>query len=194
MNAMEQALEAIDDLIFTALREVSEEDLGADWERYERECSEKSREVDGLVTALPPETPYRAMFVDVARWGRRWRWNEGLDKLISERNKLVERLDYEAEFKTPSSQRGQREIPTDLLTVAEVARYLSMSDDQVRSLIASKKLVALDLSQSGGRATWRVRKADLDAYINGSPASATATPTRRKNRQQADNGQVKKFF
>ena len=46
------------------------------------------------------------------------------------------------------------------LTVREVANYLGVSDDVVRSLIAKKKLKAIKI---GGQ--WRIFPADLAEYV-----------------------------
>lgn len=50
----------------------------------------------------------------------------------------------------------------ELLTVAQAAKYLKVCDKTIRRMIASEKLVA---SKVGSR-NWRVRKKDIDDYLN----------------------------
>jgi excisionase family DNA binding protein len=48
------------------------------------------------------------------------------------------------------------------LTLADVAEILNTSSAQVYALVRRKELLAMKL---GGRGQWRVRLADLEAYI-----------------------------
>ena len=50
----------------------------------------------------------------------------------------------------------------ELFTVAQAAEYLKVCDKTVRRMIASKELFA---SKVGSR-SWRIRKDDIDAYLN----------------------------
>jgi excisionase family DNA binding protein len=50
-----------------------------------------------------------------------------------------------------------------LLTLEDVATYLSVSAAQVYALVRSGELPAVKL---GGRGVWRVDKKELDAYID----------------------------
>jgi len=49
----------------------------------------------------------------------------------------------------------------ELLTVKQTAEYLKLSDRSIHKLITDKKLYA---SKVGLRA-WRIRKADIDAFL-----------------------------
>ena len=49
-----------------------------------------------------------------------------------------------------------------LFTVAQAAEYLKVCDKTVRRMIASKELVASNV----GSRSWRIRKDDIDAYLN----------------------------
>jgi excisionase family DNA binding protein len=51
----------------------------------------------------------------------------------------------------------------ELLTIDEVAAVLRLSPFTVRDLLRAKKLPGLKV---GGGRQWRVRKADLEAYLN----------------------------
>jgi excisionase family DNA binding protein len=63
---------------------------------------------------------------------------------------------------------GTPEVPTDavaeprLFTIADVAKYLSVSEAQVYSLVRSGELPAVKL---GGRGVWRIDRQRLDDYI-----------------------------
>jgi excisionase family DNA binding protein len=50
----------------------------------------------------------------------------------------------------------------ELLTPEQVAKSLGVSDEDVRSIIASGELKAKKIGSS-----WRIRRADLDAYLAG---------------------------
>jgi excisionase family DNA binding protein len=49
-----------------------------------------------------------------------------------------------------------------LLTIADVARYLSVSEAQVYALVRSGQLPAVKL---GGKGVWRIDRQRLDDYI-----------------------------
>ena len=61
-----------------------------------------------------------------------------------------------------------RDAPTEevteprLFTIADVARYLSVSEAQVYALVRSGQLPAVKL---GGRGVWRIDRRRLDDYI-----------------------------
>ena len=57
---------------------------------------------------------------------------------------------------------GECAMADELFTVAQAAEYLKVCDKTVRRMIASKELVA---SKVGSR-SWRIRKDDIDAYLN----------------------------
>lgn len=57
---------------------------------------------------------------------------------------------------------GECVMADELFTVAQAAEYLKVCDKTVRRMIASKELVA---SKVGSR-SWRIRKDDIDAYLN----------------------------
>lgn len=57
-----------------------------------------------------------------------------------------------------------------LLEVAHVAHRLSVSQEYVRRLIRSKRLLAIRLD--GPRGHWRVKAVDLDAFIASRHATA----------------------
>ena len=50
----------------------------------------------------------------------------------------------------------------ELFTVSQAAEHLKVCDKTVRRMIASKKIIA---SKVGSR-NWRIRKDDIDAYLN----------------------------
>lgn len=50
----------------------------------------------------------------------------------------------------------------ELFTIAQAAQYLKVCDKTVRRLIKTNKLLA---SKVGDR-SWRIRKADIDDYLN----------------------------
>jgi excisionase family DNA binding protein len=51
------------------------------------------------------------------------------------------------------------------LTVSEAAGRLRVSNGQVRRLIAAGEISAVDVSSTGGRATWRVGPESLDQFV-----------------------------
>ena len=59
-----------------------------------------------------------------------------------------------------STSRGRPEPR--LFTIADVAKYLSVSEAQVYSLVRSGQLPAVKL---GGRGVWRIDRQRLDDYI-----------------------------
>jgi hypothetical protein len=54
--------------------------------------------------------------------------------------------------------------PNEWLSTLDVARELGMSDEWVRSEIVEHRLSARKY-KTGARATWRVRRADLEIYL-----------------------------
>lgn len=61
-----------------------------------------------------------------------------------------------------STKWGEYTMADELLTVSQAAEYLKVCDKTVRRMIASKALIA---SKVGSR-NWRIRKDDIDAYLN----------------------------
>lgn len=49
----------------------------------------------------------------------------------------------------------------EILTIPQTAEYLQVCDKTIRRLISSKKLSA---SKIGG--SWRIKKSDIDDYLN----------------------------
>ena len=60
------------------------------------------------------------------------------------------------------TKRGKCVMEDELLTVAQAAKYLKVCDKTIRRMIASEKLVAAKV----GSRNWRVRKKDIDDYLN----------------------------
>lgn len=48
-----------------------------------------------------------------------------------------------------------------LLTIAQAAEYLQLSEKTIRRLISDEKIVAYKV----GDRSWRIRMSDIDAYI-----------------------------
>lgn len=57
---------------------------------------------------------------------------------------------------------GDGVVPDELLTVAQAAKYLKLSEKTIRRLIASKKLTA---SKVGDR-PWRIKASDIESYLS----------------------------
>ncbi len=53
-------------------------------------------------------------------------------------------------------------LSDELLTIAQAASYLQLSDKTIRRLIADNHLIA---SKVGNR-TWRIRMQDIENYLN----------------------------
>ena len=53
-------------------------------------------------------------------------------------------------------------MPDEIFTIAQAAEYLKVCDKTVRRLIKSNQIIA---SKIGNR-SWRIRKADIDDYLN----------------------------
>lgn len=66
-----------------------------------------------------------------------------------------------------------------MLTSAQVAERLAVSPDKVRELISDGRLSAIDISANKRRATWRIRVADLEAFISGATVRAPEPKVRR---------------
>lgn len=77
---------------------------------------------------------------------------------------------------------GEYAMKDELLTVAQAAEYLKVCDKTVRRMIASKELVA---SKVGSR-NWRIRKDDIDAYLN-------ATSTGQEGAETLSSQLIKKL-
>lgn len=52
-------------------------------------------------------------------------------------------------------------MSTEILTISQAAEYLQVCDKTIRRLISNKKLSA---SKIGG--SWRIKKSDIDDYLN----------------------------
>lgn len=61
-----------------------------------------------------------------------------------------------------SNEKGTSKVQARLLTLEDVAAYLSVSVPQVYALVRSGNLPGIKL---GGRGVWRVDREQLDAYI-----------------------------
>ena len=61
-----------------------------------------------------------------------------------------------------SDDPNEEAIEPRLFTIADVARYLSVSEAQVYALVRSGQLPAVKL---GGRGVWRIDRQRLDDYI-----------------------------
>jgi|HubBroStandDraft_4_1064222.scaffolds.fasta_scaffold119474_4 excisionase family DNA binding protein len=67
------------------------------------------------------------------------------------------------------------------LSVKDVAEFLSVDADAVRSLIHSDALAAVDVSAGRKRRTWRVSRQSLDDFLIGrANRPAVPKPTRRR--------------
>jgi DNA (cytosine-5)-methyltransferase 1 len=54
------------------------------------------------------------------------------------------------------------EVPEELLTVAQAAKYLKLSEKTIRRLIKSHQMIA---SKVGDR-SWRIKTSNIDEYLN----------------------------
>lgn len=52
-------------------------------------------------------------------------------------------------------------MSNELLTVAQAAKYLKVSDKTVRRLISDNKLLAAKV----GNRSWRIKESDIEAYL-----------------------------
>jgi hypothetical protein len=77
-------------------------------------------------------------------------------------------------------------VPDGMLTTIQVARRLGLKKiDGVLALIHKGDLIASNVSQGKKRSIWRVRVADLDAFIEKTKATPPAPNVRRKKRKTA---------
>ena len=78
----------------------------------------------------------------------------------------------------------------EFLTVADVARQLGVKTDTVLDWIATRSLVAADVSRGRGiRARWRIERRDLEAFV---ASRKTVAPDRSAARRKLDPS-VKQF-
>lgn len=68
-----------------------------------------------------------------------------------------------------------RPMATDVLSVAEVAARLRVSPRHVYRMIESGELPAMNIAVGDTRPTYRIRCADLDAYVSGRTGSTQGT-------------------
>ena len=59
------------------------------------------------------------------------------------------------------AKRGNVQVDSEIFTVAQTADYLQLSIKTIRRLISDNKIRASKL----GNRSWRIRKSDVDAYI-----------------------------
>lgn len=75
----------------------------------------------------------------------------------------------------------------EILTAIEAARFLRIGDGRLLALIRSGEIPAADVSTrpGTGKARWRIRRQDLDAWLEGKrPAPPAAKITRRRKPQR----------
>ena len=74
-------------------------------------------------------------------------------------------------------------IAKPFLSVAEVASEIGVRPDLVLSWVASRHLVAADVSRGRGvRPRWRIDRRDLDAFLAARKTASVATVSRRGGR------------
>ena len=78
---------------------------------------------------------------------------------------------------------GECVMADELFTVAQAAEYLKVCDKTVRRMIASKELVA---SKVGSR-SWRIRKDDIDAYLNATSTGQEGADTSSESHARPRN-------
>lgn len=78
------------------------------------------------------------------------------------------------------------EVPSRFLTLADVAETLAVSVNQVRALIRSGELRAI---QVGGRGIWRVEDAALEEYIAAQYERSRERVESRGDSGSAEDGQ-----
>lgn len=85
--------------------------------------------------------------------------------------------------------------PDAFLTVAECAAIVRLTKpDPILAAIARGELAAVDVSTSRGRPTWRIRRADFDAFLEGRRATPPAPVEKRRTRRKREEpGQVQYF-
>ena len=78
------------------------------------------------------------------------------------------------------------------LTPPAIAEELGIRQSKIATWIRSGELTAVDVSESrGGRPRWRIRRADLEAFLLRRQSQKPAEPIRRRRRQ--DEGVIKFF-
>lgn len=71
------------------------------------------------------------------------------------------------------------------LTPPQVAKLLQTNSNKVLGWIHSGELPAIDIAQTrGGRPRWRIKAADLDAFLD--RRTATPAPKQHRRRRKAD--------
>jgi excisionase family DNA binding protein len=81
-----------------------------------------------------------------------------------------------------------------MMTVTEVAEYLRVGRNKVLTWIATGALQAANTAvQRGGRPRYRVRKSDLDIFLDGRTKMTRPNRTRRPTRHQADKDVIEFF-
>ena len=79
-----------------------------------------------------------------------------------------------------------------LLTVQDVAQRWQSKDERVLAAIATKDLIAMDISPKGSkRPTWRITPEALDAYER---LRTTVAPVKPATRRRSADRSVTKFF
>lgn len=71
-------------------------------------------------------------------------------------------------------------LPSEFLTPPEVARLLRIRQSKILSWIRSGRLPALNLSE-GQRPRYRVRRVDLDHYLESKAVAPANKPARRRS-------------
>jgi excisionase family DNA binding protein len=78
------------------------------------------------------------------------------------------------------------------LTPPAIAEEMGLRQSKVAGWIRSGELVAVNVAEhTGGRPRWRIRRADLEAFLLRRQSQKPAEPIRRRRRQDQD---VIKFF
>jgi excisionase family DNA binding protein len=79
-------------------------------------------------------------------------------------------------------------------SVPGIARQLAVNPSKVRAWIASGQLVAVNVAaRLGGRPRWRIRAADLEAFLATRRAEPGSKPARRRRRKKQP-GDLIEFF
>lgn len=77
---------------------------------------------------------------------------------------------------------GQRPVTTKLLTPQEIAERLQVTSEQVRSLIRSGRLVAINVGTGSKRPCYRITHRAFDDFLERKSGSAQPTNRRRPRR------------
>lgn len=78
---------------------------------------------------------------------------------------------------------------SDKLTVQQVAEELQTTEDSVLGWIHSSKLKASDISNGSIRPRWRIRREDLDEFLD----ARRPTPPAKRKRKTATTGVIEFF-